>query len=444
MLKTLHKVSSHSSKILARDDGGDVLRYGDLTDHENFWREAIPERSFVILLCENTVPHLGAYIGLHAAGHAILLLPAKISNAHLMQMIETYQAQAVVSVQNGLVRCEQHYVRSEALHPDLSICLSTSGSTGSPKLVRFNDRQLYANAESIAEYLDLTEDEIPLAHLPMEYSFGLSVIHSHMLVGATLLLSNASVMQPQFWENFSEATSLAGVPFHYDMLLRIRLEKRDSKNLRTLVQAGGRLPKDKVLTLHDIASEKGWKFHVMYGQTEAGPRITWLPHSCIPEYPDCIGQPIPGVEVELVNEEMVIKSSSVMMGYAETRADLSEGDVMNGVLYTGDLAEWVDDRFLRIKGRKSRFIKLQGNRVGLQEIEDFFASIDIEVVCKGVDDSLTVFTTSGPKEKISETIIENFSFSPRSFNVVLLDEVPRLSNGKIDYKSLNALGDGGV
>jgi long-chain acyl-CoA synthetase len=440
----LAPVDVNPTRILARDDSGAVLTYGVAASHGATWRAALPARSLVALLCRNEVPHLAAYLGLVSAGHVPILLSDRVTVEALARIQETYRVDAVVSFPDGArePRVERRAGSEEQLHPDLALCLSTSGSTGSPKLVRLTAAALEANARSIAGYLGLGCDERPLAHLPFEYSFGLSVVHSHILVGAQLRLTTHSVMEKPFWAALAEATSLAGVPFHFEMLARMRIDRAAVPNLRCLTQAGGKLPAAEVLRFHGIAQARGWRFHVMYGQTEASPRIAWLPHEMIPSYPDAIGQAIPGVRLWVDSGELVVESPSIMMGYAECRADLARGDDMRGILRTGDMAEEIASGVFRIVGRKNRFIKLQGNRVSLGEVEGVLARAGHEAWAGGIDDRLVLFTTGAP-EAVRTAAVEAFSFSPRSIEVRGIDAVPRLGTGKVDYGRLQAMIDDG-
>lgn len=437
MLAGLIPSEAGESTVLAVDDTGNRLSYGDLESLREHWSLQVPGRQLVALFCRNTLASLGAYIGLHAAGHVVILLSAKMAKSARDDLIARYQVSAVVEEDD----VTQLTPPAQELHPDLAICLSTSGSTGSPKLVRFSTAQLAANAHAIANYLNLGSDDQPLAHLPFEYSYGLSVLHSHMAVGATILLTEHSVMQKPFWAQLAQATSIAGVPFHFEMLLRMRLGRADLPNMRMLTQAGGRLGSKEATALYDIAQDKGWQFHIMYGQTEAGPRIAWLPFDKMEGHLDFIGQPIPGVTLDLAEDgELIVHSPAVMMGYAEIPADLARGDDMQGVLHTGDLAEDVHGLY-RITGRKSRFIKLQGNRVGLADVEARMAQVGHVLCCVGRDDALTLFTTNADTDAVRQSAVELFSFPARSMQVRHLAVFPRRSNDKIDYAALQTLSE---
>ena len=440
MLTVLAPADIPADRILAQDDAGRTLHYGELPGLTRQWQTRLPGRRVVVMLCANTVPHLVAYAGLHSAGHVLILLPAVTATSTLADLCERYQVEALVRVDaNGNIQIEHLKAAPSPLHPDLSICLSTSGSTGSPKLVRFSNDRLAANAQAIRDYLDIGPDEVAMAHLPLEYSFGLSVLHSHVAAGASVLLSEYPIMQKSFWMRLKEATSFAGVPFHFDMLLRMRLERMDLPHLRTLTQAGGHMNPDVVIQVHTIATQRGWQFHLMYGQTEAGPRISWLPHELVPQWTGCIGHAIPGVELSLQDDELVVHSPSVMMGYALNRSDLALGDDMHGWLHTGDLAEQAGAGIYKITGRKSRFLKLQGNRVGLQDVETRLQAEGHTVHALGQDNKLELCTTSTNTEAVRQAALNLFSFPPRTLRVHTVAHITRTPNGKVDYAALARL-----
>jgi acyl-coenzyme A synthetase/AMP-(fatty) acid ligase len=183
----------------------------------------------------------------------------------------------------------------------------------------------------------------------------------------------------------------------------------------------------------------------MYGQTEAGPRIGWLPHALVPQWPGCIGQAIPGVQLSLEDGELVVQSPSVMMGYALNRTDLARGDETGGQLHTGDLAEEAAHGIYRITGRKSRFLKLQGNRVSLQDVEARLKAAGHEVYAVGHDNHLVLCIrstdTNSNTDTVRKTAVALFSFPPRSLHVQAVQEIPRTPNGKVNYAALTHMTD---
>jgi long-chain acyl-CoA synthetase len=180
--------------------------------------------------------------------------------------------------------------------PGLSLLLSTSGTTGSPKFVRLSESNLVSNAESIARYLELGPGERSMAHLPLHYSYGLSVLNSHLRAGATVVLSRAGLLQPAFWRVMAQerCTSLAGVPYTFSMLTRLRFERMSLPCLRTLTSAGGALDMASVLRYDSLMKGRAGRLFVMYGQTEATARMSYLPPECLPEKAGSVGVAIPG------------------------------------------------------------------------------------------------------------------------------------------------------
>ena len=338
------------------------------------------------------------------------------------------------------------------LFPELALLLTTSGSTGSPKLVRVTYKNIISNATSIADYLGINEEEKPITSLPMYYSFGLSVINSHFIKGATILLTNHSIMEKEFWRflNDYKATSIAGVPFTYQILKKLRFFKMELPSLTTLLQAGGKLSVDLVSDFANYCKTKNKRFFVMYGQTEATARMSYMPHESVLDNISSIGIPIPDGEFYLVDEngmtidkvnvlgELVYKGDNVSLGYAESYDDLSKGDENKGILFTGDLAKRDDKGFYHIVGRKKRFIKIFGNRINLDEVEQLIKTIVDEVACVGEDDNLTIYITQkNYVQEIRSFISLKTGLNPRAFLVKEIDEIPLTSAGKIRYSSLS-------
>ena len=339
----------------------------------------------------------------------------------------------------------------QEMNPELLVCLTTSGSTGSPKLVRLSERNLESNAESIAEYLRITTEERPVTTLPMYYSYGMSVINSHLIKGATVLLTDKAVMQRDFWSFVKEqrATSIAGVPYTYEMLKRLRFFRMDLPELKTMIQAGGKLNASYVNEFVEFAEQSGKEFVVMYGQTEAAPRMSYLPFDKAVEKNASIGIAIPRGELSLVDAdgnriiepevdgELLYKGENVCLGYAEVRADLMKGDENHGVLHTGDIAKFDADGFFYITGRMKRFVKVWGNRTNLDATEQFVKAITPNCACAGVDDLITVFVTEDDlEEQIKNLLVEKTGFNPRAFQVKKVDVIPVKTSGKIDYQKL--------
>jgi acyl-CoA synthetase (AMP-forming)/AMP-acid ligase II len=336
----------------------------------------------------------------------------------------------------------EHWVSRFAtadVHPDLALLLTTSGSTGNPKLVRLSRSAVLANAEQIATVLGITADDVAITTLPLFYSYGMSVLHSHLLRGATVVLERTGLMQKDFWAAVTDhgVTSMAFVPYQYEMLRRLRFDPARYPALRSLTQAGGRLRTDLVTDFAQRMATTGGKLFVMYGTTEAGPRMATLPPERLDEKLGSVGPALPGGSFSVEDDEVVYRGPNVMMGYADTAADLAKGDELGGVLHTGDLGRLDDDGFLFITGRAKRMGKVFGVRINLDDVEKNFP-----VAAVAGEDKLQVFAEGvtedearGLRTKISEWLGTHHT----GVVVRSIESLPLLPNGKVDYRALEAL-----
>ncbi len=376
-------------------------------------------------LCKNDVSSIVEYLACLEAEAPVVLLDANKDAETIKNLRKIYQP--------GITQC----------HPDLAVCLTTSGSTGSPKLVRLTKRNIFANAESIAEYLQIDDNERPITMLPMYYSYGLSIINSHLLKGATILLTDKTYAQREFW-NFlkeNEATSMSGVPYTWELLRRLRFMRMELPSVKTMTQAGGKLNPDIAKEYIQWAKANDKRFIVMYGQTEATARMSYLPWERAEEKYASIGIAIPGGEFSLAeNGELIYKGENVSMGYAECAKDLQKGNENHGVLHTGDVARVDEDGFYYITGRKKRFVKIWGNRCNLDQIEQILKQVTTSCACVGVDDKVTVFVTQEGLEKdIKDLLVAKTGLNGRAFEVRVIDTIPVNNSGKIQYPVLEKM-----
>lgn len=440
-------IAGHGDAPAVRGDDGIVASYADIGTLSAQIDAALGKRSLVFVRTANTAPSVAAWLALLASRHAVLAIEHDLPAERLEALVARYRPDAIIDPQAG--NDITPGPGGTNLHPDLAVLLSTSGSTGSPKLARFTAAALLANAQAIAKYLELNAAERPFLALPTSYSYGMSVINSHALVGACIEVTAHGVMQAEFWDGLTVrgATSLSGVPFHYDAIRRLGLDRLATPTLTTLTQAGGRLAAPVAARYAEWAAANGRRFITMYGQTEAGPRLTWLPPEQLASHAGAIGLPIPGVTIDLIGAdgeridgpgvagEMRCTSPGVMMGYALDADDLSRGDELGGVLMTGDLASRDEAGILSITGRASRMIKLFGTRVNLDDIDAHLASMDVTGVAFGQDDALRVLIEGGEADTVRGALVAAFSFPPRGLTVKQ-GTLPRATSGKILYGAL--------
>ena len=459
-------LQKYSENIAVETESGLRLTYAELEKAGRQITAGLEPRRLTFCLCENTIGSFVGYVGLMNANMPTVLLDGSKDIEIINGLIAHYQpkyvwALSTVAITGGKRVCEyEDYVMlelaSEAyeIHPDVLLCLTTSGTTGSPKLVKLTERNLKSNAEAIAEYLKITSAERAITSLPMYYSFGMSVINSHLTKGATLLLTDKAVIQREFLTFLKEgkATSIAGVPYTYEMLRRLRFLKMDLPELKTMIQAGGKLNANIVKEYVESAQQTGKEFIVMYGQTEAAPRMSYLPFEKAIEKYASIGIAIPGGKLSVrdvndqeiqtpdVDGELIYEGPNVCMGYAECIADLATGDENHGVLHTGDVARFDSDGYFYITGRMKRFVKVWGNRCNLDATEQLVKAITTSCACVGVDDRITIFVTKeGLESQIKDYLVEKTGLNVRAFEVRVIEAIPTLPSGKLDYQSMQSI-----
>lgn len=444
------RLADFGARIALHDEAGASISYADLAHRADAFAARLGAgRRLVLLEAANDVEAVVAYLGALRGGHPIIIV-AEGASQRDRRILETYAPDAVFARSGNGWTLDLDTPR-HALHPDLAIMLSTSGSTGTPKLVRLAGAAVAANAASIVDYLDIGADDRAITTLPIHYSYGLSVLNSHLAAGAAVILTPRSVIEPEFWALADRhgVTALAGVPYTYEMLDRAGFAERAPATLRTLTQAGGRLPAEAVARWGEWAAARGVRFFVMYGQTEATARMAYLPPDRLAAHADCIGVAIPGGRFELRGDdgpidkaetpgELIYTVPNVMMGYASAAADLARGAEL-GELATGDIAVRTDTGLYRIVGRKSRFAKPFGLRIDLDEVEAALRRRGWQGVAAGDDSLIAVQMIGGDApESVAPWLAAEFKLAPALFHVRRVESHPRLPSGKIDYPEILA------
>lgn len=464
---SLKKYSSNSAVIA---DSGESITYGELERFADELFVKINHRCLVFCLCENRLGALIGYVSCLKNNIVPLLIDKDLDDGLLRGLLDSYKPEYLylpdamtvrfmdfetVGAGHGYTLVKTNYSEKYRLSDELALLLTTSGSTGSPKLVRQSHRNIEANAKAIVKYLGIDQNERPITTLPMNYTYGLSIINSHLLMGATILLTAKSFMEKGFWKFFKEqqATSFGGVPYTYEMLKKLRLFSMNLPSLKTMTQAGGKLTPELTREFAEFAAKKGIRFFVMYGQTEATARMSYLPPENALAKCGSMGVAIPGGEFSLIDDkgdvidlaeavgELVYKGPNVTMGYAECGDDLIKGDEWGGVLVTGDMARRDKDGFYYITGRKKRFIKMFGNRVNLDETERLLKTIVPDCACAGEDDHMEIYITrQGMEKEVQGFIAGKTGINPVAFKVIQLDRIPKNEAGKTIYTALRRPG----
>ena len=468
------------SGLLARHDPAAIalidadravqITYGQLRDRIEQSAPCLQReraRGLVFHLTANTIDSIILYLACFESGCPVALLEPGLAG-RFDPLVAAYRPDVVLlpegiqqmpaGISGSASRVADAYqvgVRTDdhdrpVLQPDLALLLTTSGSTGSPKFVRLTRGNVLANARSIAAYLGIGPGERSMQTLPMHYSYGLSLVNSHLVSGATVVLTKHSFMRPEFWEAFdrSGCTSFAGVPYLYETLHRLRFDPARHPSLRTMTQAGGGLRPELIRSFHDQTRAAGCRFFVMYGQTEAAARISYVPCERLGEKIGSIGIAIPGGRLSLSpladsdQQELVYCGPNVMMGYAESARDLAAGDRLQGTLRTGDLARVDDEGYYYLTGRLKRFAKLFGRRVNLADVEqELEALFPVAAAAIDRDGALAVYVASDEVvdlRAVEVYLARQLNVPPKFIRVSAVETMPLTASGKKDYEALPA------
>ncbi len=464
MILDLEHKSNDSLAVI--DSYSNQLTYGELVAFSDVILESLPKRSVVFVLCKNNVGGVAWTIGMIRAGVVPLLLNANIEQGLFDELMSKY-APSYICVPNDRVEdysytdVVSHYGYTilatgnpeYPIHEDLSHLLPTSGSTGSPKLVRHSYENISVSSRSVATFFALDSSDKPLLVLPLYYTMGLSVIFSHLYAGSTILITDLNMTQREFWTFIKEqqATSFTGVPYSFEILKMMRFFRMDLPHLTLLTQGGGKMNEALNRDFAEYCQANNKRWIATYGQTEGTARMAYLPSVYAAEKVGSIGQAIPGGELSLVdadgNEinaphtrgEMCYRGGNVTLGYAQQKTDLMNGDERKGFLATGDIAYRDEDGCYFIVGRQSRFLKLFGMRVGLDECEQIIkTAYNIACACVGTDDKMVIYITdSSYDQQVKEELVKKTSIVASAFQVRVIDEIPKNEAGKVLYSQLD-------
>lgn len=454
------------SSIAIIDDSDGQLTYGELTAHIRAVKEVLPERELVFCLCDNKAGSLTGFLSLYDNKDVCLLLSSHIDRGLLQTLFDTYSPSYMWMPSDMVSEFEfgEEYSASgyslcrtgktaPQMHPELSMLMTTSGTTGSPKLVRHKYGNIESNARNVATVFGWTPDDRGIIDLPMQYTMGLNVINTHLYAGATVLLVSASLMSPLYWKFIKEkqGTNFTGVPYSYEILSKLRFQRMDLPLLHTLAEGGGKLSDAQFESFAIYAAEKGKRFFATFGTTETSARLAYLPPEDAVTHIGSIGTAIPEGKLSLIDEngnkineagiegELRYDGPNVTMGYGTKVEDLMKGDEFNGTYFTGDIAKMDNDGYFYIVGRKKRFLKLFGLRVSLDQSEKIIKeAFNIECACTGNDELMRIYITDETlKDDVKKLIVEKTGLISKSFEVMAIHEIPRFESGKINYKQLN-------
>lgn len=451
--------------IAAIDSNGNMLRYADITTLSQQLTQHIAKRALCFLLVENNIGGIAWIMSMLDSRLLVpLILNIKTEDGLYQQLLDTYQptyicAPTHLSVEGQTIDTQYDYTLTKVsdtlspLHVNLSHLLPTSGSTGSPKLVRHKYENIEAAGLNISTFFELKQTDRPLMVLPLYYTMGLSIVFSHLRVGATILITGLSMTDPNFWKFLKEqhATSFTGVPYSFQVLNLMRFFRMDLPDMELLTQGGGKMPTDLNRKFAQFCQDNGKRWIATYGQSECTARMAYLPAKWAVEKIGSIGIAVPNGELSLIDTEgnpittpqtegeMCYCGKNVTMGYARKLTDLTLGDENNGYIRTGDLAYFDEDGCYYIVGRMGRFLKLFGMRVGLDECEQIVQTeCGIECACVGTDEKMLVYITNANlQSQVKDILVQKTHIVATSFEIRIIASIPKNEAGKKLYSKLN-------
>ena len=433
-----NNLNKYRARLALIGEQNEKITYQKLITESNKINKNLEKKSLILLICNNSVSSIYGYLSFLKNNHTTIIADDSFNINYLDNIIKIYRPKYIFSKKkfffekkslkiiyniNDFSLFENSKFKKEKINKKNYILLSTSGSTSNPKFVRISKQNLLDNTKKIINYLNISPNHTTITTMPMAYSYGLSIINTHLEKGAKIIINNHTIFDKIFWNKLKvhKVNSFGGVPQFYEYLEKIKFEKFKLNNLKYLTQAGGKLQNSQFVYMNKICKLKKIKFYTMYGQTEASPRMSYLSPKKIIIKKGSIGKPLKNTHFVLIDEnkkriskpfvngELVFKGNNVSLGYANNIKDLKKGDENNKILYTGDIAYKDKDNYYYIVGRKNKFIKLYGIRFNLEDIEKVLANHKINAICISENDKLFIRLRNNFNEmKIKKILNQNF------------------------------------
>ena len=455
MNKLFDNLEEFKSKIALVDTNGKEFSYKEILAKINYINSKIQQKSLILIIVSNSSESIIGYISFIRSNHISILLDKSFKLEYVKKIIKKYRPNYIFSPKKYLGEYDKNhkiislenynliktnYKKYKNINKKNLLLLSTSGTTQSPKLVRLSSLNLQNNTNNIIKYLKINSGHITITTMPMAYSYGLSIINTHIQSGSKIIVNDKSIFDKSFWDKLYKykVTSLGGVPQFYEQLIKLKFEDMQLPYLKYLTQAGGELDKNSLKYFDKVCKNKKIKFIVMYGQTEAAPRMSYLQWNKFSVKLGSIGKALEGSKFKIVDEngryikksnitgELVFFGKNVSLGYASNLRDLSKGDINKGKLFTGDLAYKDQDNYVYIVGRKNRISKIFGLRINLDDIEKYLKKNDYKVKCIPDNKYLKLAILNNYDTENIKKIIHNFYGINKNF--IIISKVKKFSN----------------
>ena len=462
MKEIIRKEVLNSDLIAIADDRENRITYRELGEKAENLEKSLEERSLIFFLCDHQMETVELLYEILLLNRVPLLLQSDISLELLDNLIEIYQPQyiycnktnEIVGRYRSKIEWEEHVLLvmnnpQFAIHPDVAVLLSTSGTTGSPKLVKLSYNNLYKNAEFVCSELGIRSGQKGISPLEMNYVYGLNFCIWHWHCGATLLLTEEFVFSKKF-ENFyckENANNFAGTPYIYQMLNKIQFWNPEKMEyLHCSMYGGAPLLEKDVISLTSMMKDKFW---ILYGQTESSGVVSGTNVCETSIKPGAIGKIFGNIRytVDSTSKELILRSKDIVsMGYANNIEQLAEEDLNEGILHTGDLVYVDNSGCIYLKGRRTRYVKILDKRISLDEIEKYLGNkySDIEFACVGINDSILIYHTARDRNfdrEIPAMLDYNMKIPHKFVSYRYIEKIPRNNAGKTLYSELGRIED---
>lgn len=433
-----------SDNIAIKDDKGHWISYRQLYEGACNMEEYRDNRVLTLVYCDNSFENLTMVLKLFFLGQPMILLSQNSDNAFRNEITEKF-CPFYCWEKGELKKVDDENTIFYEMHQELALLLSTSGSIGKPKLVKISYQNIAEELQIGIGEFQIREGQKGIRVLPIEHVSGLAFCLCHWNVGGCVVTTDVHVMSSHFDCLYDQEGihNMIGIPFHYRILLKKGFwqDKGRISRLNCALDIGAKLDERDQYTLVSLLQEK---FVISYGQTECMSAVAVAAFKIPEAKPGTVGRPVPGVKASVDEKgELYIESPTVCMGYALDYRDLGKGDINKGIIATGDLASIDEDGYIFLKGRIRRFVKILGNRIGLDELEGLLRANfpGHEFACTGENDELNVFfkrIDGYDFEGLCKKVL--FKKADIPFSMVhchCIEEFPRSSAGKVLYSALD-------
>lgn len=457
-MKVLENVIANKNLLFTDASTGSTIPVGTL--YRSLGLNPV-EKGLLFLYNDNQLPSIEVLLNFYGTAHTIALLGQKLHTEFKDRIEAEYRPKYIFDPLRDKIPgyslkefsdsikifAKDDYHNEIAIHPEIKILLSTSGTTGIPKLVKLSDENLYQNAISILRYMPILESDVVPLNVPINFVYGFSIFTTNCMRAGRIVCSDKDIMQKAFWEEMEEYgySTLGGVPFLYENLNRIGFFRKDSPSLRYFTHTGGVINEALRKTIFSYCHEFEKDFFAQYGQTEAGGRMAYLTTDGLLEEETSIGTPVHGGDfsIDSDTDELLFSHSSIFGGYANTLEDLATYE-QPAVLHTGDTARKGQNGIYYITGRIKRIMKLFGIRLNLDEVESILKN-ELKgntFVCLNSNDKKIIVLYDNQDidpQVITEIIKNKLRINPLYVRTEPIESFPLSQNGKINYPLLQNL-----